>query len=56
MAQYICLDCGWIYDESLGLPEQGIAPETRWEDLPEDFQCPECDVRKSDTNMWQKIA
>jgi len=56
MAQYLCLDCGWIYDEALGVPEYNIAPGTKWEDLPHDFKCLECDVRKSDTDMWQQIA
>ncbi len=55
MSQYVCLDCGWIYDEAHGFPEKGIAPGTKWEDLPEDFQCAECTVKKSDTHMWQKI-
>ena len=53
--QYICLDCGWIYDEALGIPERGIAPGTKWEQLPDDFKCDECDVRKSDSHMWQKM-
>ena len=56
MAQYICLDCGWIYDEALGVPERNIAPGTKWEDIPDDFKCMECDVLKGDTDMWQKIA
>lgn len=55
MAQYVCLECGWIYYESEGVPERGIAPGTKWEDLPDDFQCLECTVKKSDTHMWQKI-
>jgi len=55
MAKYLCLDCGWIYDEALGVPEHNIDPGTKWEDLPDDFKCLECDVRKSDTDMWQKI-
>ena len=55
MNQYVCLDCGWIYDEALGLPERGIAPGTKWETLPDDFKCEECDVVKGDTDMWQKI-
>ena len=55
MYQYICLDCGWIYDEAKGLPERGIPPGTKWGDLPSDFKCAECDVRKSDTHMWQKL-
>lgn len=55
-AQYVCLDCGWIYDEAVGFPERGIAPGTRWEELPDDFKCGECEVLKSDVHMWQKIA
>jgi rubredoxin len=53
--QYVCLECGWIYDEAQGLPEQGIAPGTTWEALPDDFQCAECTVKKSDTHMWQQL-
>lgn len=55
MKQYLCLDCGWIYSEQAGLPEYGIAPGTTWEELPTDFKCPECSVKKSDTHMWQQI-
>ena len=40
--KYICVLCGYIYDESLGDPEHGIAAETRWEDIPSDWFCPEC--------------
>ena len=55
MSQYVCLDCGWIYDEAMGFPERGIPPGTKWESLPVDFKCAECDIRKSDTHMWQKV-
>lgn len=40
--KYICEICGWIYDEDLGVPEMGIEPGTPFEDLQEDFECPEC--------------
>lgn len=46
MKKYICDVCDWIYDEELGLPEQGIAPGTKFEDLPDDFLCPLCLVGK----------
>lgn len=46
-----CLVCGFIYDETKGWPEDGIAPGTRWEDVPEDWLCPECGVGKSDFQM-----
>ena len=44
--KHVCDICGWEYDEELGCPEDGIAPGTKWEDLPEDFQCPICRVAK----------
>ena len=31
---FMCLICGWIYDEAAGVPDEGIAPGTRWEDVP----------------------
>lgn len=46
-AQYMCTVCGWIYDEEQGLPEAGIPPGTRWEDVPDGFPCPECGEPKS---------
>ena len=46
--KYVCDVCGWEYDEELGYPEGGIAPGTKWEDLPEDFQCPLCYVGKEE--------
>ena len=36
------------YDEELGYPESGITPGTKWEDLPEDFECPLCAVSKEE--------
>lgn len=46
--QWVCVICGWIYDEAAGLPEEGIAPGTRWADVPDDWRCPLCDVGKQD--------
>lgn len=43
-----CQTCSDIYDEALGLPEYGIAPGTRFEDLPNDWVCPLCGTPKSD--------
>ena len=48
MKQYVCTICGFTYDEAKGIPEAGIAPGTRWADLPEDWVCPLCGARKSD--------
>ena len=44
--KYVCDVCGWVYDEEEGYPEGGIAPGTKWEDVPEDFECPLCCVGK----------
>ena len=38
--------CGWDYDEEKGCPEGGIAPGTKWKDIPDDFECPLCSVGK----------
>lgn len=46
MAKYECDACGWVYDEAVGDPDNGIEPGTKFEDLPEDFECPLCGVGK----------
>ena len=46
-----CTVCGFIYDERLGLPEEGIASGTRWEEIPDDWKCPDCGVAKADFTM-----
>ena len=48
---YMCLICGWVYDEAAGLPEEGIAPGTLWADVPMNWICPECGARKEDFEM-----
>ncbi|MBA0901441.1 MAG: rubredoxin [Candidatus Nitrotoga sp.] len=48
---YMCLICGWLYDEAAGSVEDGIPPGTRWEDLPINWACPECGARKEDFEM-----
>ena len=48
---WMCLICGWIYDEQAGDEESGIAPGTRWEDVPMNWTCPECGARKDDFEM-----
>ncbi len=48
MKKYTCTVCGWTYDEEEGLPEEGFAPGTLWEELPEDFVCPLCGVAKEE--------
>ena len=44
--KYVCDVCGWVYDEEKGLPDQGIAAGTKFEDLPDDCVCPMCGVGK----------
>lgn len=51
MKTWMCLICGWVYDEEAGLPEEGIAPGTRWEDVPPNWVCPECGARKEDFEL-----
>ena len=53
---YMCLICGWVYDESAGLPEEGIAPGTLWKDVPMNWTCPECGARKEDFEMMAMHA
>lgn len=48
MAQWMCGPCGYIYDEVAGAPEEGIAPGTRFEDIPDDWLCPDCGIGKAD--------
>jgi rubredoxin len=48
---WMCLICGWIYDEALGDPEHGIPAGTKWEDVPMNWTCPECAARKEDFEM-----
>ena len=43
--KYECV-CGYVYDEAKGEPENGIAPGTKWEDVPEDYMCPVCGADK----------
>lgn len=49
--RYICLICGLIYDEAEGWPEDGIAPGTLWEAVPENWFCPDCGAGKEDFEM-----
>lgn len=46
MDTYVCTICGWEYDPKAGDPDNGIAPGTAFEDLPDDFLCPVCGVGK----------
>ncbi|WP_040699718.1 rubredoxin [Nocardia vinacea] len=46
-----CLICGFEYDEELGRPDDGIAPGTPWNEIPDDWTCPDCGAEKSDFEM-----
>ena len=51
LKKYMCLECGFIYDEALGLPDEGIPPGTTWDKVPPNWTCPECGARKDDFEM-----
>jgi rubredoxin len=48
-----CIICGFVYDESAGWPEDGIPAGTAWEDVPEDWLCPDCGTGKADFEMME---
>ena len=48
-----CILCGWIYEEALGVPEDGIPPGTRWQDVPENWVCPDCGAMKIDFEVME---
>ena len=52
MDKYICTVCDWVYDPEIGDPEHGIAPGTKFEDIPDDWVCPLCGVGKE---VFEKI-
>jgi rubredoxin---NAD+ reductase len=47
MRKYKCIVCDYVYDEALGDPDSGLKPGTKFEDIPEDWSCPECGVTKT---------
>ena len=52
MSKYVCTVCGYTYDPELGDPDSGIAPNTAFEDIPEDWVCPLCGVTK---DMFEEV-
>mgnify|MGYP003953825369 CR=1 FL=1 len=52
--RYLCLLCGFIYDEAEGWPDDGIAPGTRWGDISDDWICPDCGAMKADFEMVEQ--
>jgi len=53
MDKYFCNPCGYTYDPEKGDPEHGIAPGTAFEDLPDDWVCPNCGITK---DMFMKVT
>ena len=53
MKKWACNVCGYVYDEAVGDPDNGIAPGTKFEDLPDDFTCPLCGVGKDDFSLQE---
>lgn len=51
MRRWVCIVCGWVYDEKVGDPDSGIAPGTKFEDIPDDWLCPDCGVGKDDFEL-----
>ncbi len=51
-----CVVCGFLYEEAEGCPEEGIAPGTAWDDIPDDWCCPDCGVSKADFEMREVAA
>ena len=49
--EYLCAVCGFVYREAEGLPEEGFPPGTRWDDIPENWVCPECGATKDEFEM-----
>lgn len=48
---WMCVVCGFIYSEAVGLPEEGIPVGTAWDDVPDTWLCPDCGVTKADFEM-----
>ena len=49
--RYMCLLCGYIYDEEQGDPDEGLAAGTKWEDVPLNWRCPDCGATKDEFEM-----
>jgi len=49
-----CRNCGLIYDEALGLPGEGIAPGTLFEQIRAEWFCPDCGSEKEDFELWEE--
>jgi rubredoxin len=52
MEKWECIACGYIYDPAEGDPDSGIAPGTAFEEIPDDWVCPDCGLGK---DMFEKV-
>ena len=55
MDRYVCSICGYVYDPEQGDPDSGVAAGTKWEDVPDDWECPVCGAGKADFEKEQSI-
>lgn len=51
MTAYVCPVCEYTYDEAKGAGREGFPAGTRWDDIPDDWSCPDCGAAKSDFDM-----
>ncbi len=47
MKKYVCDVCGYVYDPVKGDPDNGVAPGTPFEKIPDSWACPECGASKA---------
>lgn len=51
MKTYMCVVCGFVYNEEEGIPDEDIAPGTLWDDVLDNWRCPECGASKEEFEM-----
>jgi len=51
--RYMCIICGWIYDEEVGCEISHLKEGTKWKDIPETWYCPDCGASKEDFEMME---
>lgn len=54
MDRYLCSICGYVYNPAKGDPDSGIDAETKWEDVPDDWECPVCGASKDKFKKLKK--
>jgi rubredoxin len=51
----VCLECHYIYDPLKGDPKHGIPPGTAWQDVPDEWHCPECKILKGKKGVFKPL-